>query len=72
MVPRLEALPEPANLGRIKDEVIRRWGTLDLLDVRSLAVTTRPPLKRAAPQQGKALIRGCAVAVECRNLLQQW
>jgi TnpA family transposase len=33
MVPRLEALPEPANLGRIKDEVIRRWGTLDLLDV---------------------------------------
>jgi hypothetical protein len=33
LVPRLEALPEPANLGRIKDEVIRRWGTLDLLDV---------------------------------------
>jgi len=33
MVPRLEALPEPANLGLIKDEVIRRWGTLDLLDV---------------------------------------
>ncbi|SLJ60856.1 Tn3 family transposase [Mycobacteroides abscessus] len=32
-VPRLEALPEPANLQRIKDEVIRRWGTLDLLDV---------------------------------------
>lgn len=32
-VPRLEALPEPENLGRIKQEVIRRWGTLDLLDV---------------------------------------
>lgn len=32
-VPRLEALAEPANLDRIKDEVIRRWGTLDLLDV---------------------------------------
>jgi TnpA family transposase len=32
-VPRLEALPEPANLQRVKDEVIRRWGTLDLLDV---------------------------------------
>ena len=32
-VPRLEALPEPANLHGIKDEVIRRWGTLDLLDV---------------------------------------
>ena len=33
MVPRLAALPEPVNLGRIKDEVIRRWGTLNLLDV---------------------------------------
>jgi Tn3 transposase DDE domain len=32
-VPRLDALPEPANLGKLKDEVIRRWGTLDLLDV---------------------------------------
>jgi TnpA family transposase len=32
-VPRLEALPEPVNLQRVKDEVIRRWGTLDLLDV---------------------------------------
>jgi TnpA family transposase len=32
-VPRLEALPEPANLQKVKDEVIRRWGTLDLLDV---------------------------------------
>ena len=32
-VPRLDALPEPANLQKIKDEVIRRWGTLDLLDV---------------------------------------
>ena len=32
-VPRLEPLPEPANLGKVKDEVIRRWGTLDLLDV---------------------------------------
>lgn len=32
-VPRLEALPEPENLGKIKAEVIRRWGTLDLLDV---------------------------------------
>lgn len=32
-VPRLEALPEPENLGKIKQEVIRRWGTLDLFDV---------------------------------------
>ncbi|MCW4354111.1 Tn3 family transposase [Hoyosella sp. YIM 151337] len=32
-VPRLEALPEPENLGKIKAEVIRRWGTLDLLNV---------------------------------------
>lgn len=31
--PPLDALPEPANLQNIKDEVIRRWGTLDLLDV---------------------------------------
>jgi hypothetical protein len=32
-VPRPEALPQPANLQRIKDEVIYRRGTLDLLDV---------------------------------------
>lgn len=32
-VPRLAALPEPGNLAAVKDEVIRRWGTLDLLDV---------------------------------------
>jgi hypothetical protein len=32
-VPRLDALPEAVNLGKLKDEVIRRWGTLDLLDV---------------------------------------
>jgi TnpA family transposase len=32
-VPKPEALPEPANLRAVKDEVIRRWGTLDLLDV---------------------------------------
>ncbi|MGH3776487.1 MAG: hypothetical protein ACRDRR_12285 [Pseudonocardiaceae bacterium] len=32
-VPKLTALPEPRNLAAVKDEVIRRWGTLDLLDV---------------------------------------
>ncbi|WP_443111371.1 Tn3 family transposase [Amycolatopsis sp. A1MSW2902] len=32
-VPKLEPLPEPARLQAIKDEVVRRWGTLDLLDV---------------------------------------
>jgi TnpA family transposase len=32
-VPRLEALAEPAGLSDLKDEVVRRWGTLDLLDV---------------------------------------
>jgi hypothetical protein len=29
----LTALPEPSNLAAVKDEVIRRWGNLDLLDV---------------------------------------
>ena len=32
-VPKLAALPEPQHLQEIKDEVQRRWGTLDLLDV---------------------------------------
>lgn len=31
-VPKLEPLPEPARLQAIKDEVVRRWGTLDLLN----------------------------------------
>nr|WP_228717521.1 Tn3 family transposase [Allosaccharopolyspora coralli] len=32
-VPKLDPLPEPRTLSAVKDEVIRRWGTLDLLDV---------------------------------------
>ena len=32
-VPKLEKLPEPTNLAALKQEVIARWGTLDLLDV---------------------------------------
>ena len=32
-VPRLDALPEAVNLGKLKDEVTRRWGTLHLLNV---------------------------------------
>ncbi len=32
-VPKLEKLPEPENLGALKTEVERRWGTIDLLDV---------------------------------------
>jgi hypothetical protein len=32
-VPKLDPLPEPTGLQALKDEVIRRWGVLDLLDV---------------------------------------
>jgi TnpA family transposase len=32
-VPKLAPLAEPKHLQTIKDEVMRRWGTLDLLDV---------------------------------------
>ncbi|MGH3951716.1 MAG: Tn3 family transposase, partial [Pseudonocardiaceae bacterium] len=32
-VPKLDPLPEPQRLQAIKDEVSRRWGSLDLLDV---------------------------------------
>ena len=32
-VPRLGPLPEPKRLQALKDEVLRRWGTLNLLDV---------------------------------------
>ena len=32
-VPKLEKLPEPWNLGALKAEVERRWGTIDLLDI---------------------------------------
>jgi TnpA family transposase len=33
VVPTLEALPEPQTLHALKPEVLRRWGTLDLLDL---------------------------------------
>ncbi len=32
-VPAIEKQPEPANLQALKDEIERRWGTIDLLDV---------------------------------------
>lgn len=32
-VPKVEKLPEPRNLGALKAEVEKRWGTIDLLDV---------------------------------------
>jgi hypothetical protein len=32
-LPKLDPLPEPTGLQALKDEVIRRWGVLDLLDV---------------------------------------
>jgi hypothetical protein len=32
-VPKLEPLEEPTGLQALKDEVVRRWGVLDLLDV---------------------------------------
>ena len=32
-VPKIEKLPEPENLGALKAEVEKRWGTIDLLDV---------------------------------------
>jgi hypothetical protein len=32
-VPKLGALPEPQHLQAVKDEVVRRWGTIDLLDI---------------------------------------
>ena len=32
-VPKVGKLPDPPNLGALKDEVERRWGTIDLLDV---------------------------------------
>ncbi|MFD7053204.1 Tn3 family transposase [Streptomyces mirabilis] len=32
-VPKLDKLDEPTGLEALKDEVVRRWGVLDLLDV---------------------------------------
>ncbi len=32
-LPRLEAQPEPVQLGRLKAEVLPRWGSLDLLEL---------------------------------------
>src|SRR5260370_20552397 len=32
-VPKLDKLPEPRNLGALKAEAERRWGTIDLLDI---------------------------------------
>jgi len=33
MVPAIEKQPEPPTLQALKDEITRRWGTIDLLDV---------------------------------------
>jgi hypothetical protein len=48
-VPTLEKLPEPTNLGAIKAEVQRRWGTIDLLDI--LKNKTPPLIIRQAARQ---------------------
>ncbi|MCZ9339286.1 hypothetical protein NGM37_16050, partial [Streptomyces sp. TRM76130] len=32
-MPKLEPLDEPTGLAALRDEVVRRWGVLDLLDV---------------------------------------
>ncbi|MEU7864555.1 hypothetical protein [Nonomuraea sp. NPDC049141] len=32
-VPKLDKLPEPKNLGALKAEAVRRWGSIDLLDI---------------------------------------
>lgn len=32
-VPKIDKLPDPPNLEALKDEVEKRWGTIDLLDV---------------------------------------
>ncbi|MGH3195797.1 MAG: Tn3 family transposase, partial [Streptosporangiaceae bacterium] len=32
-VPKLGKLPEPGNLAALKAEALRRWGTIDLLDI---------------------------------------
>ena len=32
-VPKIDKLPEAPNLGALKDEVEKRWGTVDLLDI---------------------------------------
>jgi hypothetical protein len=32
-VPKLERRDEPPNLARLKQAVVERWGTLDLLDL---------------------------------------
>jgi hypothetical protein len=37
-VPRLEPLPEPAHLAQLKCEVLRRWGTVELLHLFKEAV----------------------------------
>lgn len=62
-VPKLEKLPEPTNLGALKAEIARRWGTLDLLDVlkdtailtgftdQFVTVATREALSREVVQR---------------------
>ncbi len=62
-VPKLDKLPEPKNLGALKAEVERRWGTIDLLDILKdtafltdytdefVSVATREALPKAVLQR---------------------
>jgi hypothetical protein len=48
-IPKLTALPEPSNLAAVEDEVIRRWGTLDLLDVLKEPISSPCSPRRSRP-----------------------
>lgn len=64
---KLERLHEPANLAAFKQEVIARWGALDLLDVAKEAdLRTGPPLRLFAQitQSHVAVPATAAVRVE--------
>jgi len=57
-VPKLGKLPEPRNLGALKAEVERRWGTIDLLDILKDTAFIQPGvtgmLLRGRPDAGPA------------------
>jgi hypothetical protein len=68
-VPKLDKLPEPRNLGALKAEVERRWGTNDLLDILKdtafiTGFTEILRSKTACPCRRPAL---CRVNPDCRQ-----
>ena len=58
----LEAAPEPRNLRRLKGDVLRRWGTVPLIDMLKEAVLRTGCLAAVTSVAGRGAIPGAGLA----------